>query len=56
MESGEITINDKNIKEYNLYSLRKKYRDCFTEHFLFDDTIENNLTLNNNRIKKGGLY
>lgn len=23
VESGEITINDKNIKEYNLYSLRK---------------------------------
>lgn len=52
MESGEITINDKNIKEYNLYSLRKNIAIVSQNTFLFDDTIENNLTLNNNRIKK----
>lgn len=52
VESGEITINDKNIKEYNLYSLRKNIAIVSQNTFLFDDTIENNLTLNNNRIKK----
>ena len=51
VESGEITINDKNIKEYNLYSLRKNIAIVSQNTFLFDDTIENNLTLNNNRIK-----
>ena len=37
---------------HEFYSLRKNIAIVSQNTFLFDDTIENNLTLNNNRIKK----
>lgn len=52
VDSGEITVNGKNVKEYNLCSLRKSIAVVSQNTFLFDDTIENNLTLNNSKIKQ----
>lgn len=52
VDTGEIAVNGINIKEYNLASLRKNIAIVSQNTFLFDDTIENNLTLNNKKIKK----
>lgn len=52
VNTGEITVNGINIKEYNLLSLRKNIAIVSQNTFLLDDTIENNLTLNNKKIKK----
>ena len=46
--SGEILIDGKNIKEYNLPSLRKAMGIVSQETVLFNDTIENNIRLGNN--------
>lgn len=45
--SGEILIDGKNIKEYNLPSLRKSMGIVSQETVLFNDTIENNIRLGN---------
>ena len=45
--SGEIFIDGKNIKEYNLPSLRKAMGIVSQETILFNDTIENNIRLGN---------
>ena len=45
--SGEILIDGKNIKEYNLPSLRKAMGIVSQETVLFNDTIENNIRLGN---------
>lgn len=52
VDSGEIVVNGRNIKEYNLASLRKNVAIVSQNTFLLDDTIENNLTLNNRKIKR----
>lgn len=52
VDTGEIVVNGTNIKKYNLTSLRKNIAVVSQNTFLFDDTIENNLTLNNKKVKK----
>ena len=42
-ESGEITINEKNINEINLSYLRKNIAYVGQDNFLFNDTIKNNI-------------
>ena len=46
--AGEILIDGRNIKEYNLPSLREKMGIVSQETVLFNDTIENNIRLGNN--------
>ena len=44
-EKGSISINDKNIQEYKLDSLRKSISYIGQSTFLFSDSIENNLKI-----------
>lgn len=45
--AGEILIDGKNIREYNLHSLRENMGIVSQETILFNDTIENNIRLGN---------
>jgi ATP-binding cassette subfamily B protein len=46
-QKGSITIDGKDIREYELASLRKNIGVVLQDVFLFSDTIANNITLNN---------
>ncbi|WP_320814693.1 ABC transporter ATP-binding protein [Flavobacterium sp.] len=52
INSGTITIENHNIKEYTLESLRKQIAVVLQDVFLFADTIYNNITLYNESITK----
>ena len=47
---GEIVIDGKNVREYELSSLRKNIGAVLQDVFLFSDTIANNISLNNPEI------
>lgn len=46
--SGEILIDQKNIKEYNLFGLRQSMGYVPQDAFLFSDTIANNVSFGRN--------
>jgi len=48
---GEIVIDGKNVREYELSSLRKNIGVVLQDVFLFSDTIANNISLNNPEIR-----
>jgi len=50
IDSGQISIDGLNIKEYKLSSLRKNIGIVLQDVFLFSDTILNNITLKNESI------
>jgi len=50
IDSGEITLDNYNIYNFNLKILRKQIAVVLQDVFLFSDTIYNNITLNNNNI------
>ena len=52
IDSGEITIDNHNINEYTLESLRKQIAIVLQDVFLFADTIYNNITLHNEAITR----
>ena len=52
IDSGEITIDNQNIKNYKLESLRKQIAIVLQDVFLFADTIYNNITLHNESITR----
>ena len=52
IDSGEITIDNQNIKNYTLESLRKQIAIVLQDVFLFADTIYNNITLHNDAITR----
>lgn len=52
INSGTICIDDHNIKNYSLSSLRKQIAVVLQDVFLFADTIYNNITLNNPAISR----
>ncbi|WP_288983659.1 ABC transporter ATP-binding protein [uncultured Flavobacterium sp.] len=52
IDSGEITIDNRNINEYTLESLRKQIAIVLQDVFLFSDTIYNNITLHNKTISR----
>jgi len=49
---GEIVIDGKNVREYELSSLRKNIGVVLQDVFLFSDTIANNISLNNPEISR----
>jgi ATP-binding cassette, subfamily B, multidrug efflux pump len=49
---GEILIDKKDIRNYELHSLRRKIGVVLQDVFLFSDTIFNNITLYNNSITR----
>lgn len=52
IDKGNIMIDDIDIKNYNLRSLRKNISIVTQDLLLFDDSILNNLTLGNKNISK----
>jgi len=52
IKSGTITIDDENIQNFTLDSLRKQIAVVLQDVFLFADTIHNNITLNNESISR----
>ena len=49
-QRGEICIDGRHIKEYDLASLRRSIGVVLQDVFLFSDTIDNNISLNNPEI------
>ncbi|MBI3500595.1 MAG: ABC transporter ATP-binding protein [Bacteroidetes bacterium] len=49
---GEILIDGKNIREYELNSLRKNTGIVLQDVFLYSDTVANNISLSNPEIKR----
>ncbi len=52
IDSGSISIDNINIKDYTLSSLRLQIAVVLQDVFLFADTIYNNITLNNPAISR----
>ena len=52
INSGTICIDNENIENYTLDSLRKQIAVVLQDVFLFADTIYNNITLNNTEITR----
>src|SRR6187402_1016450 len=52
INSGSIFIDNQNIENYTLSSLRKQIAVVLQDVFLFADTIYNNITLNNPEISR----
>lgn len=52
IKSGEILIDNENIQNYSLESLRKQIAVVLQDVFLFADSIHNNITLNNPDISR----
>ena len=52
INSGSISIDNQNIENYTLGSLRKQIAVVLQDVFLFADTIFNNITLNNTEISR----
>ena len=52
INSGTITIDDRNINDYTLESLRKQIAIVLQDVFLFSDSIYNNITLHNESISR----
>lgn len=55
IKSGEILIDDTNINNYTLASLRKQIAVVLQDVFLFADTILNNITLKDERITEADV-
>ncbi|MES2811626.1 MAG: ABC transporter ATP-binding protein [Bacteroidota bacterium] len=52
IQSGTISIDNENIQNFTLASLRKQIAIVLQDVFLFADTIHNNITLNNDSISR----
>jgi ATP-binding cassette subfamily B protein len=50
--NGEVTLNGKNIKNYNLTSLRNQIGYAPQEVFLFSDTIAHNIAFSIDKVKQ----
>ena len=56
IDSGKILIDDININEYTLDSLRNEIAMVLQDVFLFADSIYNNITLFNTSIQREQVY
>jgi len=52
IDSGSIFVDNQNINDFQLESLRKQIAIVLQDVFLFADTIHNNITLNNPAISR----
>lgn len=52
IDDGEIRIDDKNIEDFTIESLRNEIAVVLQDVFLFADTIMNNITLNNPNVSR----
>ncbi len=56
IDSGEILIDNQNIKNYTIANLRKQIAIVLQDVFLFSDSILNNITLHNEAISRRRCY
>ncbi|CAM4251164.1 ABC transporter ATP-binding protein [Flavobacterium terrigena] len=56
IDSGKILIDDININDYTLETLRKEIAMVLQDVFLFADSIYNNITLFDENIKREDVY
>jgi ATP-binding cassette, subfamily B, multidrug efflux pump len=56
IQKGSIKIDGRDIKEYDIESLRSKIGVVLQDVFLFSDTIANNITLNNKNITEEKMW
>ncbi len=56
ISNGTIYIDEKNINDYTLSSIRKQIAVVLQDVFLFADTILNNITLNNTEISREEVF
>jgi ATP-binding cassette, subfamily B, multidrug efflux pump len=56
LNSGYISIDNQDIKDYTLSSIRKQIAVVLQDVFLFADTIFNNITLHNPTISRETVY
>lgn len=56
INKGKITLDGRNIRDFELSSLRKHIAVVLQDVFLFSDTIYNNITLRNPDISKEKVY
>ena len=54
-QSGEILLDDVNIKDINIENLRKHISVVLQDVFLYSDTIMNNITLGNKNISEADV-
>ena len=52
INKGTVLIDSQDVKEYELLSLREQIGVVLQDVFLFSDTIENNITLGDNKISR----
>lgn len=52
LTGGEITLNGKNIKDFDLDSLREKFSYVFQDVFLFSNTINSNIAYSEPEVAK----
>ena len=52
INKGTVLIDSQDVKEYELRSLREQIGVVLQDVFLFSDTIENNITLGDNKISR----
>lgn len=55
VKSGSIQINETDIRDYTLYSLRQNIAVVFQDNFLFSGTIRENIMLGNENATKEQL-
>ncbi len=55
IQSGKILIDNQNINNYTLHSLRSQIAVVLQDVFLFSDTILNNITLHNKQITEADV-
>lgn len=51
LNSGSVTVDGKNVKEYSLKSLRELYSYVFQDVFLFSNTVDSNIAYGNPEIE-----
>lgn len=56
LSGGAITLNGKNVREYDLDSLREKFSYVFQDVFLFSNTIDSNIAYAQPDIEREQVY
>ena len=56
VDEGEILIDGINVKDYDIYSLRKNIGEMLQDVFLFTGTVKENITLRDETISDDDVY
>jgi ATP-binding cassette subfamily B protein len=56
IDSGVISIDNRNIKEFNLHALRSQISFVPQDNFLFSDTVSNNISFGSSTATKNEIF